>query len=92
MTGRCCLPAQVRSKVRGASSAHPFNPISVDDYVEGELLAKNRREFVDGRVYAMSGAKNVHNRIASRVLISLGAQLNFSEVYAGIQFETSEPI
>lgn len=60
------------------SSAHQFKPISVDDYLEGELLAKNKHEYVDGRVYAMSGAKIRHNRIASRVLVTLGSQLKGS--------------
>jgi Uma2 family endonuclease len=64
------------------SSAHQFKPISVDDYLEGELLAKNKHEYVDGRVYAMSGAKNVHNRIASRVLGSLYQQLGSSRCEA----------
>jgi len=58
------------------SSAHQFKPITVENYLEGELLARNKHEYVDGRVYAMAGAKNVHNRIASRVLIALGKQLS----------------
>ena len=57
------------------SSAHQFKPVSVQDYLEGELLAKRKHEYVDGRVYAMSNAKIVHNRIATRVLGSLYLQL-----------------
>ncbi len=57
------------------SSANQFKPISVQDYLQGELLAKNKHEYVDGRVYAMAGVKNIHNRIASRALVSLGKQL-----------------
>ena len=64
------------------SSAQQFKPTSVNDYLEGELLAKNKHEYVDGRVYAMSGAKNVHNRIASRVLGSLYQQLRSSRCEA----------
>lgn len=64
------------------SSAHQFKPTSVNDYLDGELLAKNKHEYVDGRVYAMSGAKNIHNRIASRVLIGLGTQLKGSRCEA----------
>ena len=57
------------------SSAHQFKPISVDDYLAGELLAKNKHEYVDGRIYAIAGGKNVHHRIGSRVLGSLYQQL-----------------
>ena len=64
------------------SSAHQFKPISVQDYLHGELLAKNKHEYVDGRVYAMAGAKNIHNRIASRAFGSLYQQLNNSKCEA----------
>ena len=64
------------------SSAHQFKPISVDDYLEGELLATHKHEYVDGRIYAMAGAKIVHNRIGSRVLGSLYQQLASSRYEA----------
>jgi len=38
--------------------------ISPDEYLEGERLAEVRHEYVDGRVYAMAGTSDDHNRIA----------------------------
>ena len=52
---------------------HEF--ISIDDYLSGELVAHDKHEYVAGLVYAMVGGTNVHNSIASRVLIQLGSQL-----------------
>ncbi|MEZ6123747.1 MAG: Uma2 family endonuclease [Planctomycetaceae bacterium] len=34
-----------------------------------------RHEYIDGFVYAMVGARNAHNLIASNVLVSMGLQL-----------------
>lgn len=50
------------------STARQYNPITVQDYLESESSGTTKHEYVDGRVYAMAGASNVHNRIASRVL------------------------
>jgi Uma2 family endonuclease len=44
---------------------------SVDDYLQGELHAKLRHEFVDGQVFAMAGASASHNRICIRALMAL---------------------
>ena len=41
--------------------------ISPEDYLEGERLAVDRHEYVDGRVYAMAGAKANHNRISLNI-------------------------
>lgn len=49
--------------------------VSVADYLAGEEDATVRHEYVGGMIYAMAGAKNVHNRIASNCLIALGAAL-----------------
>jgi len=49
--------------------------VSVADYLAGEAAATVRHEYVGGMIYAMAGAKNVHNRIASNCLIALGAAL-----------------
>jgi len=38
-------------------------PITATEYLEGELRSEIRHEFVDGRVYAMSGASLRHNSI-----------------------------
>lgn len=57
------------------SSAPHFLPISVDDYLAGEQDATRRHEYVEGVVYAMVGATNTHNRIATNGTIALGSQL-----------------
>ncbi len=57
------------------SSAPDYQPISVRDYLAGELAAKRKHEYVDGNVYAMVGAINAHNRIATNATGVLGSQL-----------------
>lgn len=41
--------------------------ISIEDYLAGELLSDSKREYIDGQVYAMSGASRNHDRIAGNV-------------------------
>ena len=50
--------------------------VSVNDYLAGEQQSSVKHEYVAGLVYAMVGAKNAHNIIASNALISLGQQLH----------------
>lgn len=38
--------------------------ISVDDYLQGELVSDIKYEYINGEVYAMSGAKRSHNIIS----------------------------
>ena len=57
------------------SSAHNFQPISVSDYLEGESRANRKHEYIEGAVYAMAGATNSHNRMATNVTGSLYSQL-----------------
>ena len=49
--------------------------ISVDDYLAGELRSPVKHEYLGGFVYVMSGARNVHNLIASNTLGSLHGRL-----------------
>ncbi len=60
------------------SAGQQLEPISMEDYLAGEASSDVRYEFVDGHVYAMLAGKNLHNRIASRVMICLGRQLDGS--------------
>lgn len=50
-------------------------PISVDKYLADELASQIKHEYVGGIVYAMAGARNAHNVIASNVLVALGSRL-----------------
>jgi Uma2 family endonuclease len=44
-----------------------YRRISETDYLQGELVSDIKHEYIDGEVFAMSGAKANHNRIASNV-------------------------
>jgi hypothetical protein len=46
------------------TAAKKLNLISVDDYLAGELVSSVKHEYLGGVVYAISGARNVHNTIA----------------------------
>ncbi|WP_202907575.1 Uma2 family endonuclease [Mariniblastus fucicola] len=64
------------------SNAKSLQKTSIADYLKGELDAKRRHEFVDGVVYAMVGARNRHNMIATNATISMGGQLRESPCMA----------
>lgn len=49
------------------SAVERTNPVSVEDYLAGELVSTVKHEYLGGLVYAMAGARNVHNLIASKV-------------------------
>lgn len=57
------------------TAAKKLNPISVEDYLAGELVSSVKHEYVDGYVYAMSGGTNAHSAIAANITIRLGGQL-----------------
>lgn len=38
--------------------------ISIEDYLEGELISEIKHEYINGKVYAMAGAKRAHNIIS----------------------------
>lgn len=44
------------------------NPISVDEYLAGELVAETKHELIDGYVYAMVGTSGNHQRISINIL------------------------
>jgi hypothetical protein len=49
--------------------------VSVEEYLAGELASPIKHEYVGGVLYAMAGARNAHNLIASNALVALGARL-----------------
>ena len=57
--------------------------ISAEEYLAGEEVSRTKHEFVDGEVYAMSGAINKHNLIAGNLFGNLWLHLRDSgcEVY-----------
>ncbi len=57
------------------SAVGRYQPITVDDYLAGEQHARHKHEYVEGVVYAMVGATNAHNLIATNATILLGSQL-----------------
>lgn len=57
------------------STAKKLNLVSVDDYLAGELSSTVKHEYLGGVVYAMAGARNAHNIIATNLLVALGSRL-----------------
>lgn len=52
-----------------------LQPLSVDEYLEGEKDSPVRHEYIDGQVFAMAGASDRHNRIAINFTSRLDHQL-----------------
>jgi Uma2 family endonuclease len=57
------------------STAKKLNLIPVADYLASELISPVKHEYLGGVVYAMAGARNAHNLIASNVLVATGTRL-----------------
>ena len=57
------------------SAVKKLNLISIEEYLAGELVSPVKHEYLGGVVYAMAGARNVHNLIASNALVALGIRL-----------------
>jgi Uma2 family endonuclease len=57
------------------TAAEKLNLISVEDYLAGELESPVKHEYLGGVVYAMAGARNVHNIIATNTLAALHGRL-----------------
>lgn len=53
----------------------PVEPLTVDEYLEGELNSTTRHEYVAGEVYAMTGASRHHNLIVGALHGALRACL-----------------
>jgi hypothetical protein len=50
------------------SPAQKLNLVSVEDYLAGELRSPIKHEYLGGVVYAMAGARNMHNVIATNII------------------------
>lgn len=57
------------------TAANKLNLISVEDYLNAELISPIKHEYLGGVIYAMAGARNAHNLIASNTLVALGGRL-----------------
>ena len=54
------------------------HPITEHDYLQGELVAKTKHEFIDGDVYAMAGASEYHNLLSGNIFAELKNQLKYT--------------
>jgi Uma2 family endonuclease len=57
------------------TAAQKLNRIPVEDYLAAELISPVKHEYLGGVVYAMAGARNVHNDIAVNALTALRVRL-----------------
>jgi Uma2 family endonuclease len=57
------------------STARKLYLVSVEEYLANELTSPVKHEYLGGVVYAMAGARNAHNRIATNTLVALGIRL-----------------
>ena len=51
------------------------NRITVEEYLQSELLSEIKHEYVDGYIYAMAGASSNHGRIVSNLASEFGQHL-----------------
>lgn len=54
---------------------YAFNKIREEDYLQGELRAEFKHEYIDGEVYAMAGASEYHNLLSTNILTEFKNQL-----------------
>jgi Uma2 family endonuclease len=57
------------------TAAVKWNLVSIENYLAGELESPIKHEYLGGVVYAMAGARNLHNRIATNLLGALHFRL-----------------
>ncbi len=57
------------------TAAAKLQLVSVEDYLAAELVSQVKHEYLDGYVYAMAGARNLHNLIAGNVFAALHFRL-----------------
>ncbi len=57
------------------TAAKQIELVSVEDYLAGELVSEIKHEYSGGYVYAMAGARTVHNRVAINWVLAIGQRL-----------------
>ena len=62
----------------------PINFLSIEEYLELELTARVRHEYIAGQIYAMVGASEAHNIIAGNIFAILRSHLRGSSYKAFI--------
>ncbi len=55
--------------------AYTQNYISIEEYLEGEVISKVKHEYIDGEVFAMAGASRKHNLISGNIFSDLKNKL-----------------
>jgi len=50
-------------------------PLSVEEYLAGELVAEVKHEYLGGEVHAMAGGTTRHSALATNVTVALGSAL-----------------
>jgi Uma2 family endonuclease len=63
------------SSLNSMTAGPKLDLISIDDYLAGELVSPIKHEYLGGFVYAMAGARNVHNIIAVNIVTSFRVRL-----------------
>ena len=59
-------------------ATQPKHFVTVEEYLAAEEASLDRHEYLDGEVFAMSGASPRHGQIAVNILVELGLQLRNS--------------
>jgi len=49
--------------------SHPA-PVSIAEYLKGELVSETKHEYLGGEIHAMAGASNRHNKVAGNVFVA----------------------
>jgi Uma2 family endonuclease len=62
-------------EVREPAIAYGKQKLTIEEYLAWENAATEKHEYYRGEIFAMSGAKMVHNHITSNLLTGLGTRL-----------------
>jgi Uma2 family endonuclease len=87
--GKALDPDEIREALASGNTRMVHEPLTVygnsgkikltiKDYLEWENNASEKHEYYQGEVFAMSGAKMVHNKISVNLLVALGTRLKGS--------------